>query len=468
MDSKKEMIKNTIIIFIGRISTQFISFLLLPIYTYYLSTSDYGVVDLIQTYIALFVPIIALRLDSSVFRYLIDSRNEDKDKKKIISSSLIVLIIQIIVFSILYVIVGMFIEIHYYKLIIMNIIFMTLSSVLLQVSRGIGDNIGYSITCCITGLVTIILNVILVIIFRLGGTGVLISSGIANFVGCLFIFFRNKLYYYIDSSSIDKSKIKQLLKYSLPMIPDGLSWWVINASDRTIVSTFIGASANGIYAVSSKFSNILSSFFSVINMSWQESAALHINDDDRDEFFSDTINNILNIFVVLCVGIMACIPIAFDLLIGENYYEALKYIPILLLSNIFNVLGGMFGGIYISKKLTKEVAKTTVFAAIINFLINIVFIKKIGIYAAAVSTLIAYFVMFLYRYIDCKKFIKFKFDKKIVLFSIIIFIFSSILYYLNSIIGNCFNIIVVVIYALISNRKNLKFIMEIRKNKFKK
>lgn len=465
MNNQKELLINTIIIFVGRICTQFISFLLLPIYTFYLIKSDYGVIDLIQTYVALFIPIIALRLDSSVFRFLIDERKNEEKKQEIITSALAILILQILVFSVIYFILKIFISFQYYWLIIFNIIFMTLSSVLLQVSRGIGDNIGYSLTCVISGVVTIVLNIICIIVLHMGGTGVLLASGIANLIGCIVLFIRNKLYNYIKPKKINKKRIKSLLKYSLPMIPDGLSWWVINVSDRTIISFFINTAANGIYAVSSKFSNILSSFFSVINMSWQESASLHINDKDRDSFFSQTINNILSIFVVLCVGIMVCIPLAFNLLIGKDYHSALVYIPILLLSNIFNVLGGMFGGIYISKKMTKSVAKTTIIAAIINMLINLIFVKWFGLFAAAGSTLIAYFVIFLYRWIDTKKYVKISFNKKIIIESIAIFVFSTILYYINNIIGNIINFIVVILFAFITNKTNIKKIIEKLSNK---
>ena len=84
MNKNKELIMNTFIIFIGRFCTQFVSFLLLPIYTHYLITSDYGYIDLIQTYVALLSPIIILRFDSAIFRFLIDCR-DNKEEKRIVS-----------------------------------------------------------------------------------------------------------------------------------------------------------------------------------------------------------------------------------------------------------------------------------------------------------------------------------------------------------------------------------------------
>lgn len=82
MNSKKEYIVNTITLLIGKFSTQFVSFLLIPLYTRLLIASDYGFIDLVQTYITLFVPIFTLKLDSATFRFLIDCRKEDKKKKE--------------------------------------------------------------------------------------------------------------------------------------------------------------------------------------------------------------------------------------------------------------------------------------------------------------------------------------------------------------------------------------------------
>ena len=93
---KSQLIKNTIIIFIGRTCTQFISYLLLPVYTSYLTKNDYGIVDLITTYITLIVPIITLELEMSIFRFLVDSRDDKKKTSKLISNNFYVLIVLLI------------------------------------------------------------------------------------------------------------------------------------------------------------------------------------------------------------------------------------------------------------------------------------------------------------------------------------------------------------------------------------
>ena len=102
MNKKKQLAKNTIIIFFGKVCTQLISFLLLPLYTAYLATSEYGIVDLIQTYVTLLVPIITLELEMSIFRWLIDSRGKDKETKKLISNDFYILFLSLVFFSILF------------------------------------------------------------------------------------------------------------------------------------------------------------------------------------------------------------------------------------------------------------------------------------------------------------------------------------------------------------------------------
>lgn len=460
MNKNKELAKNTLIIFIGKFCTQFVSFLLVPIYTYYLISSDYGYVDLIQTYVSLLAPMIILRFDSAIFRFLIDFRNNENKKNEIISSSVILISFQILIVTIIFFIVNSFLHFDYYLAIILNIVFVSISSYLLQLIRGIGKNIEYSIASIISGIITIVLNIILIICFKYNASSILYTSAIANILCSLYLILKNKLYKYLNIKFYNKKVLKEMLNYSLPMIPDGLSWWVVNVSDRTIISFLINTSANGIYAVSSKFSNILSSIFQIFNMSWQESASMHINDDDKDDFFSNVVSKTYYIFYTLCLGIMICMPFIIKYLIGNEYKSAYYYIPILLLGNLFNAIANTLGGIYIAKKETKKVAKTTMIAAFINIIINLIFIKFIGLYAAAISTLIAYIVVALYRWIDTKKYINITINTRKFIVSLIIYLIGATIYYFNNNVLNLINFVVIILYLLFINKDIIKIILK--------
>ena len=452
MSKKTALMKNTIIIFCGKVCTQLISFFLLPLYTGYLATKDYGIVDLITTYVTLLVPIITLELEMSIFRYLVDSRGKDKETKKLMSNNFYVLLIALSIFTLAYIIVTHFFKFDFRWLILIDIIICTLSGNFLQISRGMGRTIDYSISCIITGAFTIVSNIFLIAVLRLGAMGMIISMALANGLGALYLFVRLKLYKLINFKLVDKKLIKEMYRYSIPLVPNGVSWWIVNVSDRTIISWVLGAGANGLYAVSNKFPTILSSLLGIFNLSWSESAALHINSPDRDEFFSDISNTVTKLFTSLGVGMIACMPFVFPLLINSKYNEAFNQIPILVLGAVFNVVICLYSAVYIAKKMTKQVATVSIIGAIVNILVNVLFIKYIGLYAASISTAISYFIMMIYRHIDLKKYINIKYEKGLVIKTILIFTFSIILYYQKNLILDIINLLVVVIYAIIMNK----------------
>ena len=455
MNKKKQLAKNTVIIFFGRVSTQLISFFLLPLYTSFLATKEYGLVDLIQTYVTLLVPIITLELEMSIFRWLIDSRGKEKDTKKLISNNFFVLFVSLSIFSVLYTIVTCFINIPFRWLVLVDIIICVFGGNFLQVARGFGKTLDFSISCILTGITTVVSNIILICHFHMGAEGMIISMALANFVCALYLFIRLKLYKMINLKLTDKKLLKDMYKYSIPLIPNSVSWWIVNVSDRTIISFILGSGANGLYAISNKFPTIISSLTGVFNLSWSESAALHINSKDRDTFFSDVFNTIMKLFTSMGVGMIACMPFIFPLMINTKYDDAYNYIPYLVLGSVFNVAICLYSQVYLAKKLSKQVASTAILGAIINILINIVFIKQIGLYAAAISTAISYFVMMLYRHIDLKKYVSIKIEKGFIINSIIIFTFSIFLYYQHNIYLNILNLSVVIIYTFLINRKFL-------------
>lgn len=466
MNKSKELVKNTVIIFLGKACTQLISFLLLPLYTAYLTKSDYGIVDLIITYVSLLVPVITVQLEMAAFRFLVDNRTNKEEISKIITNILYCMISFSILFTVVYCVLNKFISIQYNWYILFNILVTIFSNLMLQVSRGLGDNKTYSIGSFLAGATTVIFNVILIIMVKSGAKGMLISSIMANFVAFIYVFIKLKIYKYINDKLYNKSFIKKSLKYSWPLVPNSISWWIVSASDRTIISYILGVSANGIYAVSNKFSSIVSSLLNIFNLSWTESASLHIDDDDRDQFFSNAMNRILKIFLSFVLMIIAFMPLVFKILINEQYKEAYLYIPILMLSTIFNGAVIVYSGIYIAKKLTKQVAATSIMAAVLNIAINLIFIKFIGLYAAAISTMLSYLIMAIYRHYDLKKYVNIKYENGLIIRSIIIFTIVIVIYYINNMYINIIGILITIIYVFLFNKDVIKYLLNFIQQKF--
>lgn len=463
LKKENDLLKNTTIIFIGKFFTQLLAFILLPIYTFSLQTGEYGYIDLVQTYIGLIVPILILRTDSSIFRFLIDSRDDSMNESLVFSSGIIIVTFQLFAFILVAFIMKRFIEIKYYSLIIGCILTSSIFQLLLQSARGIGDNILFSKASIFYGIINTSLNLLFLFVVKLKGNGILISICIANTMVSLFLIQKQNIKFSIVKPNF--FLIKRMLHYSLPMIPDSLSWWIVNVSDRTIISFIIGNSANGIYAISSKFSNITSTFVQVFNMSWQENASISINNDDKNTYFSKVLNDSYCFFYSISLILMVTVRILFPLIISHEYVEGVEYIPILLLSNLFNAMAIVTGAVYIAEKKTSRVAISTMAGAIINILINLMLIRNIKLWAACISTLISYIVLTIFRYFDIQKYVKMKINFFLLTTTLAIYALSAFGYYKNNLYLNILNIIIAVLISTYLNKDNIiKIISKIYKS----
>ena len=207
--------------------------------------------------------------------------------------------------------------------------------------------------------------------------------------------------------------------------------------------------------------------YSVFNLTWTESASININSEDKNEFFSRILDFVLRFFGSLCLGTIAIMPYVFNILINEKFNDAYFQIPILIVGSMFNILVSFLGSVYVAKKLTKEIAKTSVIAAVINIAVNVVLIKQIGLYAASISTLVAYAAMFIYRLIDVKKYVDFKVNKILIMLLILIYSGTILTYYLKNSTISIVMLLIVVLFAIIINKNSVTYIKKIANEKLK-
>lgn len=468
MSKGKDLAKNTAIVSIGKICTQLITFFLLPVYTAVLSNEEYGVVDLLNTLTSLLLPIATLQIEQGIFRYLLDCRENKEKQTTLITTVSKFILVQSAICILIFLCASPFIHNEYKYFLMANLLMGILSSISLQICRGLGDNKTYAVGSFITGALTVILNVIFIVAFKWGAYGMLIATAISNLLCAIYVFVKKKIYKYIDIKQNDKKLLKDIVKYSVPLIPNMISWWIVSASDRTIISAVIGVAQNGIYSAANKFSGIFSTLYSVFNLTWTESASININSEDRDEFFSKIFDFIVRFFGSLCLGTIAVMPFVFGILVNEKFEESYYQIPILILGSVFNILVSFLGSVYVAKKLTKEIAKTSIIAAIINIVVNIALINQIGLYAASISTVIAYFAMFIYRWIDVKKYVSIKTNKALIAVLSVSFLVAIITYYLKMKIISIVALLAVIIIAIYINKDSAKYLTEIVKKRFKK
>ncbi len=468
MSKEKQLMKNTAIITIGKVCTQMISFFLLPLYTAIFTTDEYGIVDLFNTIVACILPIATLQIEQGLFRFLIDTRDDDKGKTKLITSTAILFLFQTLLYVGIYSIFQNYINSEYKHFLLLNVIANMSSGLMLQLARGLGKNKEYSIGSFIVAGFTVMLNVLLIVILGFKVEGMFLSIFIANMLASIYLFFACKTYKYIKRNAFEKNILKSVVKYSVALIPNAISWWIINVSDRAIISGMLSIGANGIYAAANKFSGVYINAYNIFNIAWTESAAVNIDSEDRDKYFTNIINTGFQVFGSIALLVIALTPFIFPLIINAKFGEAYNQIPLLMLASLFNVGVGLVSVIYVAKKRSLDISKTSFFAAVINIVVNVILIKKIGLYAASISTIAAYLAMFIYRAIDCKKYVNFKMDIKMLVTLLIAFTLTFIAFYINNIVTNIIMLVSVLIFTVTYNKKGFKKIINIIKNRKKK
>ncbi len=456
MSRQKDLARNTAILTVGKVCTQCISFFLLPLYTAILSAEDYGTFDLFVTYATLLLPLINWQLDQGLFRFMLDYRGNKDEQKKLFSTLLLSSTVQNIIYVVLFICIEPFLKIENAYFLLLYVVLQVYNALFLQFVRGLGYSIKYTIASFISASATTVLNVIALVFLRMGLQGLFVSTLTAQLLTLVYLVISSRSWEYFSLKNARIGTFKRVGTYSIPLIPNNLAWWVVNASDRTIISHFLGTAANGIYSVANKFPNVFINFYNILNLSWTETVSLHYNDEDRDEFLTDTMTSLVKLFVAACLGIVACMPFVFPIMVNAKYSAAYNQILILMYAMLFRVLVGLYSCVYVAQKNAKKIAYTSISAAIINITVDLLLINKIQVFAASLSTLIAFLSMFIVRYIDVNKAVHMRIKKPIAIGSILLSIMLVGTYYCNNKVIQFVALCITALYAVVTNMDMLK------------
>lgn len=430
MNKKNELVKNTLLLSIGTALVKVLQFIMVPIFTAWITVSDYGTFDLVCTYITLLIPIITFSVGQAIFRFLIDE--DSKNKKKIISSGLALYLLNIAIVTIIILFIkkinGWEIAVPFALLFASQ----TINDYFQGYVRGEKKLHIYSFCMIISTALIALFSTIFIRCCNLGLNGLLYGYALGYFSGDILIFISTKFWNKFSIRSIKINTIINLIKYSYMLIFNDISWWIVNVSDRSLIRIFLGPVENGIYAIANKIPSLCSSVFNMFSISWQQTASEMANDSSRDKFINDVYNSSTATIISLCIGIISCNFIFFNYIFTQDYYLASFQTPILTFSIIFNCMSQFLGGIQISFKNPKENGISTVLAAVINIIINLALIKFIGLYAASISTLISNIFIVTYRKYRLKKKITLKLNKEVKLYFACFIYFFVCQYVLNN------------------------------------
>ena len=348
MGRYKKLLSNTAILAIGTFASKFLVFFMMPLYTRYLLPEEYSTADLISQTANLLIPLACAGIADGIFRFALD---KSEDKKSVFSSGLTVLVAVSVLFGLLSPLVGLFNALDgYVWLIAFYVIAANLHSAVAQYIRAKGNTVLFSVGGLLGTALTIGFNFLFLIGLDMGITGYVLSVVMGDVVVTVFLFLWARLWRDVDVRSVRFAKMREMLKYSIPMIPTTIFWWITSVSDRYLVIAMKGDEVNGLYAAAYKVPTLLTLVCTVFIEAWQFSAVSESDEKERSAFFTRVFSCFQGILFMAASALVLFSKVATKILLADNYYDSWRYIPVLALAMTYSSLVTFMGSVYMVRK----------------------------------------------------------------------------------------------------------------------
>lgn len=425
MGRYRKLLGNSAVFAIGSLGSKLIAFLLVPFYTFVLSKQEFGTVDLITTSVNMLLPIISLSIFDAVFRFILD-KNGNQDA--IFVNGLFVTIVGSMIGVLLIPMLNFF-HVSFSGYIYLMLITSAFLSLLLNFTRAIGHVKSFALAGILGTLITAGANVVLLYVFRAGVVGYLTSIIFSNILVCLFLVIVTKLWSHLNWRDINKTLMIAMITYSIPLIPNAFSWWINSSADRYFILIFVGAAANGIYAVASKIPSLLNVVNQIFFQAWQMSAVEEYESGDASKFYSKTFNYYMEFQFICVAGILLILKPMMSVIVSPAFYVSWKYVPFLLLAVVYSSLSGFLGTTYLAAKNTTGVFVTTSIGAIVNIIFGLMFVSLFGLQGASFAGALSFLIVLMIRLHDTQKFMPIALDKRnFILNHIVLLTFIGIIF----------------------------------------
>jgi O-antigen/teichoic acid export membrane protein len=466
LDKYKKLIYNTFIFGIGTFSSKILVFLLLPLYTRVLTNADYGVVDLIVQTSNLLIPIISMGIANGVIRYGLDKSYKKSD---VFTTGLITILAGFLIFLLFEPLISKIKYISEYSDIIYFYVLMSsLRSLCSQFVRSKNMVKLYAFDGVLSTITTTSITILFLVKLKLGVNGYLLAIILSDFLSSVFLIITAKLYKYVKFNFKNKFLPKEMILYSIPLIPTTIFWWITNVSDRFIVAYMLGTEANGLYAISYKIPTIITLISSIFTEAWQISAVGEKSIDEREKFFTNVFKSYASIIFIAASALILFVKVITKLLVSNSFYPSWQYVPFLVMATSYSCLVNFLGSIYFVEKKSNLSLITTLVGAIINIILNFILIPKLGINGASFATFISFSSVFILRALNTRKFIKIKWNCNKLILNTFLLLIQSLIMIFEIPYWIIFEITIFIIMSLINTKDVLKSIRKLLKRKMKK
>ena len=456
MTKAKKFLKSSFIYFVGNILTKIISFFLLPMYTNYIPTGGMGYYDVINTYMNIIVPIVSVTIWAAILRYCFDFENRD-DKYKVIFNAMFALFGSVIVYSIAAIILGFVGSIKYLLLIYLMGIAMMLQNCYSNMVRALGYNVTFAASGVVGGLVNCGSNVVMILFLHMQEESLFIALTLGLFAQVVVMESKVKFLRHISFQLYNKRLLVNMLRYSFPLALNSTCFWFLSSYDKIGISRILGLEANGIYSIAGKYTYIVGLVSDCFALAMQEMLySMGNQKEGKTEFYTITSNYYIKFLMYGLLLLLPFVYFTFPILIGKGYSAAFPLIPIYLLATVENVYSGFLGDIFAAEKKTTAVFYSTVVAAGVNVAVFHLLVGTMGVQAANIALTLGFLANIIIRIIILRKEFPLTIDYKMFLFTLILFVAGSWIYFTQGKLVNLIWLIAILVLTIYEFRDIIK------------
>lgn len=434
MSRSGQLIKNTSFIFIGNLGSKAIAFIMIPLYTVWLSPSEYGITDLLQTYNQILILFLGLGITEALIVFPINKSKSEITEQ--FSTAFLFLVGFHIVFAIGYFVLSLLdLKGVYFDYIWYALGFLLTNSMLRLFQNfccGINKMSVFSFTGIISAVCLALLSFLL--IPKYGVVGFLSANIISSLITIVFIVFYSRAFTYFSIKSISKSSLIEQLKYSIPLIPNSLMWWLILGLNRPLMEKYVGVAIIGLFAIASKIPSLIDMLYNIFQQAWLVTVTKEIDNEDFSGYYSRLMDYTISIQCLVCMVLMFFSDWIIQTFCDARYIEASIYVPILCLGIIFSNLSTFSGTVFNASKKTKYLFYSILISAIVSVVLNFILIPSIGVWGAIASILLSHIIACICRLFFSEHIVKLVNKRRLVTTLFLAVFFCASCYIDNSVI----------------------------------
>ena len=393
---------------LGGLAVKAVSLVLMPLYTTALTAGEYGTAELLNSAIEIVLPLLSAGVVEALYRFSID---DDVPKDELFANSLLVLGGGGLCTGVLCALGSVLWNMEHAGSFFVLFCSVCLFKATTQFARGLGHVRRFVAYGLINALAMVVSTYLLLVCARLGVEGYLWSFAIGYLAGGLAAFLGSAEYRLLAPFRVDRALLRRMLVYSLPLVPNLLSWWLVSVSGRYVVLWGSGLAAAGLFTAASKMPSLINIVASVFQQAWQYSTAREIDSPDRGAFFGVVMRG-YSLATLTVAGLVIALnrPISRVMLQAE-FAEGWRYVPLLMLAATFGVMTIFFGTFYQALMNSRMLMVSTMMGAVVNVVLGVALVPFMGPWGAGLAGAVAYMLVLVVRARDLRRRINLPIDR---------------------------------------------------------